>query len=188
MHLSLRARSSSSGLHGIEETTSANGYDVVIYNVDTTEKRDRYFRTVPDPRRVDGVIVISLPPSTPDVARFQRSSVPIVFIDVGNPICEPFDRIVINDVEGGRMATQHLIDLGHRRIGYIGDVPQAGFNFTAGEIVPEPLGGAHSDWDRAAELLKASVVKHLEELAKATGPELVDRRYQKFARMGQFDS
>ena len=56
------------------------------------------------------------------------------------------------------------------------------------EIVPEPLGGAHSDWDRAAELLKASVVKHLEELAKATGPELVDRRYQKFARMGQFDS
>jgi LacI family transcriptional regulator len=120
-------------LHGIEETTSANGYDVVIYNVDATEKRDRYFRTVPDPRRVDGVIVISLPPSAPDVARFQRSSVPVVFIDVGNPICQPFDRIVINDVEGGHMATQHLINLGHRRIGYIGDVPQAGFNFTAGE-------------------------------------------------------
>ncbi len=120
-------------LHGIEETTSANGYDVVIYNVDATEKRDRYFRTVPDPRRVDGVIVISLPPSASDVARFQRSSVPIVFVDVSNPICAPFDRIVINDVEGGRMATQHLIDLGHRRIGYIGDIPQAGFNFTAGE-------------------------------------------------------
>ena len=120
-------------LHGIEETTSANGYDVVIYNVDATEKRDRYFRTVPDPRRVDGVIVISLPPLAPDVALFQRSSVPIVFVDVGDPICEPFDRIVINDVEGGRKATQHLIDLGHRHIGYIGDIPQAGFNFTAGE-------------------------------------------------------
>lgn len=120
-------------LHGIEETTSTNGYDVVIYNVDATEKRDRYFRTVPDPRRVDGVIVISLPPSGQDVALFQRSSVPIVFVDVGNPVCEPFDRIVINDVEGGRTATQHLIDLGHRRIGYIGDIPQPGFNFTAGE-------------------------------------------------------
>lgn len=56
------------------------------------------------------------------------------------------------------------------------------------EIVPEPLGGAHSDWDRAAELLKASVMKHLEELSRSTGPELVDLRYQKFARMGQFDS
>lgn len=120
-------------LHGIEETTSASGYDVVIYNVDAAEKRDRYFRTVPDPRRVDGVIVISLPPSPADIARFQRSSVPIVFVDVGNPVCAPFDRIVINDVEGGRMATRHLIDLGHRRIGYIGDIPLAGFNFTAGE-------------------------------------------------------
>ena len=120
-------------LHGIEETTSENGYDVVIYNVDAIEKRDRYFRTVPDPRRVDGVIVISLPPTPPDVARFQRSSIPVVFVDVGNPICEPFDRIVINDVAGGRTATRHLIDLGHRRIGYIGDIPQAGFNFTAGE-------------------------------------------------------
>lgn len=119
-------------LHGIEETTAASGYDLVIYNVDAADKRDRYFRTVPDPRRVDGVIIISLPPSAPDVVRFQRSSVPIVFVDVGNPICEPFDRIVINDVEGGRLATQHLIDLGHRRIGYIGDIPLAGFNFTAG--------------------------------------------------------
>lgn len=119
-------------LHGIEETTAASGYDLVIYNVDAADKRDRYFRTVPDPRRVDGVIIISLPPSAPDVVRFQRSSVPIVFVDVGNPICEPFDRIVINDVEGGRLATRHLIDLGHRRIGYIGDIPLAGFNFTAG--------------------------------------------------------
>jgi Transcriptional regulators len=120
-------------LHGIEEQPRRAGYDVVIYNVDAAEKRDRYFRTVPDPRRVDGVIVISLPPSAPDVSRFQRSSVPIVFVDVANPICEPFDRIVINDVAGGRLATQHLIDLGHRRIGYIGDIPQAGFNFTASE-------------------------------------------------------
>ncbi len=120
-------------LHGIEETTSANGYDLVIYNVDAVEKRDRYFRTVPDPRRVDGVIIISLPPSASDVARFQRSAVPVVFADVGNPVCEPFDRIVINDIQGGRLATQHLIDLGHRGIGYIGDLPVAGFNFTAGE-------------------------------------------------------
>lgn len=54
------------------------------------------------------------------------------------------------------------------------------------EVIPEPLGGAHSDWDRAAELLKASVLKTLEELGKIPGPMLVDQRYQKYARMGQF--
>lgn len=120
-------------LHGIEDTTAANGYDVVIYNVDATEKRDRYFRSVPDPHRVDGVIIISLPPSAVDVTRFQRSTVPVVFVDVGSANCEPFDRIVVNDVQGGRLATQHLIDLGHRRIAFLGDIPVPGFNFTAGE-------------------------------------------------------
>jgi len=56
------------------------------------------------------------------------------------------------------------------------------------EVIPEPLGGAHSDWDGAAELLKASVLKNLDELGKVPGPALVDQRYQKFARMGQFGS
>jgi acetyl-CoA carboxylase carboxyl transferase subunit alpha len=56
------------------------------------------------------------------------------------------------------------------------------------EVVPEPLGGAHSDWDRAAELLKISVLKTLEELGKIPSPELVEQRYQKYARMGQFSS
>lgn len=54
------------------------------------------------------------------------------------------------------------------------------------EVIPEPLGGAHSNWDRAAELLKTSVLKTLEELGKIPGPMLVDQRYQKYARMGQF--
>jgi acetyl-CoA carboxylase carboxyl transferase subunit alpha len=56
------------------------------------------------------------------------------------------------------------------------------------EVIPEPLGGAHSDWDRAAELLKISVLKTLEELGKIPSLKLVDQRYQKYARMGQFSS
>ena len=56
------------------------------------------------------------------------------------------------------------------------------------EVVPEPLGGAHSDWDKAAALLKISVLKQLNDLGRLSGPQLVDQRYQKFARMGQFGS
>jgi acetyl-CoA carboxylase carboxyl transferase subunit alpha len=56
------------------------------------------------------------------------------------------------------------------------------------EVVPEPLGGAHSDWDKAAESLKAAVLKHFDQLAKLTDADLVNQRYQKFARMGQFGS
>jgi len=51
-------------------------------------------------------------------------------------------------------------------------------------VIPEPLGGAHGDWDQAAALLKDAVVKALEELRPLGPQELVDHRYDKFARMG----
>lgn len=54
------------------------------------------------------------------------------------------------------------------------------------EVVPEPLGGAHSDWDKAAEFLKASVMKSFGQLEKLPVDELVRKRYEKYARMGQF--
>ena len=56
------------------------------------------------------------------------------------------------------------------------------------EVVPEPLGGAHSDWDKAAALLKGAVQKQLAVLGEVEPSRLVEERYQKFARMGQFGS
>ncbi|BDU76998.1 acetyl-CoA carboxylase carboxyltransferase subunit alpha [Mesoterricola sediminis] len=51
-------------------------------------------------------------------------------------------------------------------------------------IVPEPLGGAHGDWDQAAVLLKEAVTKAFADLAPLDARALVDQRYTKFARMG----
>jgi acetyl-CoA carboxylase carboxyl transferase subunit alpha len=53
-------------------------------------------------------------------------------------------------------------------------------------IVPEPAGGAHEDPDGAAELLKAALLRGLDELAKLSPDELVQQRYAKFRRMGNF--
>ncbi len=54
------------------------------------------------------------------------------------------------------------------------------------DIVPEPGGGAHEDPDRAAELLRGFLGRHLGELAGMTCDELVQHRYMKFRRMGNF--
>jgi acetyl-CoA carboxylase carboxyl transferase subunit alpha len=51
-------------------------------------------------------------------------------------------------------------------------------------IVPEPLGGAHADWDGAAQNLKEAVINAFSELADLSAEELVESRYQKFAAMG----
>lgn len=56
----------------------------------------------------------------------------------------------------------------------------------ADEIVPEPVGGAHSNHKEAAELLRAVLVKTLDPLSKLTVKELVDKRYEKFRRIGPF--
>jgi DNA-binding LacI/PurR family transcriptional regulator len=118
-------------LQGIESITARHKYDLVVYNAETVEKRDWYYEIVPDPRRVDGVIIISLPPRNKDFPRLAKGSVPVVLLDVNGPAYDGLDRIVINDRLGGYLATNHLIKLGHRRIGFIGDIPQSGFMFTA---------------------------------------------------------
>jgi acetyl-CoA carboxylase carboxyl transferase subunit alpha len=52
------------------------------------------------------------------------------------------------------------------------------------EIVPEPPGGAHTDYDTAAQALDARLKPALDSLLKMSGPELCEQRYQKFRRMG----
>jgi acetyl-CoA carboxylase carboxyl transferase subunit alpha len=54
------------------------------------------------------------------------------------------------------------------------------------EIVPEPEGGAHLDHDAAAALLDRVLDRSLRELSRITPAELLERRYEKFRRMGQF--
>lgn len=54
------------------------------------------------------------------------------------------------------------------------------------DIVPEPEGGAHRDYEAAANLLDASLQKHYAELKKVPPSELVVSRYNKFRQMAQF--
>lgn len=54
------------------------------------------------------------------------------------------------------------------------------------EIVPEPVGGAHSNHKEAAELLRAALVRNLEPLSKMSVKDLVAQRYEKFRKISGF--
>lgn len=54
------------------------------------------------------------------------------------------------------------------------------------EVVAEPEGGAHSDYEAAARLLDPVLERALKELALLSPQQLIDRRYEKFRSMGQF--
>jgi acetyl-CoA carboxylase carboxyl transferase subunit alpha len=53
-------------------------------------------------------------------------------------------------------------------------------------IIPEPLGGAHRNWDEAALSVKSALLCELTPLLPLPAPTLVARRYEKFRQMGQY--
>jgi len=54
------------------------------------------------------------------------------------------------------------------------------------EIIPEPPGGAHRDHALTMKNVKEAVLRHLHELQKTSIHRLVDRRYDKYARIGRY--
>jgi acetyl-CoA carboxylase carboxyl transferase subunit alpha len=55
------------------------------------------------------------------------------------------------------------------------------------DIIPEPAGGAHWDYDEAAQILKAHLLKVLGELKDIPNEQRVNNRIEKFGRMGFWD-
>jgi len=55
------------------------------------------------------------------------------------------------------------------------------------EVVPEPLGGAHTNPDATSETLRDALLKHLEELLKLPPAERLKQRYAKFRNFGRFN-
>jgi len=53
-------------------------------------------------------------------------------------------------------------------------------------IIPEPMGGAHEDYDLAAELVRQRLRTELEQLSVLSREELIRQRYDKFRAMGNF--
>ncbi|MDD3117906.1 MAG: acetyl-CoA carboxylase carboxyltransferase subunit alpha [Victivallales bacterium] len=54
------------------------------------------------------------------------------------------------------------------------------------DIIPEPLGGAHRDFDAAAGGVKTTIAKHLVELSAMSPEALKEQRYEKFRHIGAF--
>jgi LacI family transcriptional regulator len=113
-------------LQGIEAAIAQTEYDLVLYNVEAPEQRDDLCRRIPTERRIDGLIVISLRPSSREVEHFKQAGLPVVLVDANHP---DLMSIEIDDVDGGCQVTQHLLDLGHTKIAYVSDLFDSPFGF-----------------------------------------------------------
>jgi acetyl-CoA carboxylase carboxyl transferase subunit alpha len=54
------------------------------------------------------------------------------------------------------------------------------------EVIPEPFGGAHTDWETTADVLREALVRHLGELSDLSPDDLLPQRWEKYLGMGAF--
>ncbi len=72
-------------LRGVDVVLTDSEFDLVIYNVESVQKRDHYLGTLAQSQRTDGLLVMSLPPNSEALPMLGRAPVPVVFIDVHTP-------------------------------------------------------------------------------------------------------
>lgn len=107
-------------LEGIEEAAGEHGLSVFLANSHADSEREvRVVRSMEE-RRVDGIIVTSSRVGVLYVPVLERMRVPVVLLN--NQHAGEFGHsVMIANSEASIAAVEHLIGLGHRRIGYIGD-------------------------------------------------------------------
>jgi DNA-binding LacI/PurR family transcriptional regulator len=118
-------------LRGAESVLGDTGFDLVVRNVETPERRERYLRELPASNRTDGVLLVSLPPTSDNLRRLAVGPVPVVVIDVHGQAVEGLPVVHGDDVAGGAIAGRYLFTLGHRAIGFVADSFDNPYGFTS---------------------------------------------------------
>lgn len=99
----------------IERFIKKSGYTTFILNTDEDEENEYRAILSAVQKNVDGIILCPVQKSHDNIRFLQRTGVPFVLI--GRRFSdEDADYVVCDDVNGGTIATKHLLDLGHRNI------------------------------------------------------------------------
>lgn len=105
-------------LSGIQQALFELDYDLALYGIpaDATS-RERLFTTMLPRRRFDGIIAVGIQPDAAELEHLRRAQRPLVSV---GPYSDSVTSIAIDDHAAGRIATEHLIELGHTDIAFLG--------------------------------------------------------------------
>jgi DNA-binding LacI/PurR family transcriptional regulator len=120
----------SQAINGIEQSLREAGMDLLLYNFSQVDARQRIFQQKQLRGKVDAIIVVSMPPTDEEFTSLLSLGIPITTIGFTHEGCSS---VAINDLEGGRIATRHLTDLGHREIAILSGQRETAYNFVVSE-------------------------------------------------------
>ena len=107
----------------IEYLGHQKGYTVILCNSEGTPIKEEFYINRLMETRVDGIIIVSSKIHQQKLEEMVGRDLPVILIDKHGAGIH-MDLIAIDEFEGGKMATEHLISLGHRRIACINGVSE----------------------------------------------------------------
>lgn len=104
-------------LAAIEERSYERGYNVIIGNVSNPQREEEYLAVMLS-KQIDGMLLISTGNFAHSIDRLKDVDIPVVLVD-RPPQRDDIDVVMADNHDGGKTATQYLLDLGHRDIACI---------------------------------------------------------------------
>ena len=103
---------------GAETTAAAHGFVVLLGNSADIPAREAGYLDLFEQQRVSGVLISPIGDSLSRLERLHDRGIPIVLVDRESR-SPALSSVSVDDVSGGRLAVEHLLSLGRRRIAYI---------------------------------------------------------------------
>ncbi len=103
---------------GVGDVAHGRGYGLILCNTDDDPRREHSYSLLLRRKRVDGLILTSVTLEDPNLVELARSGVPLVLV---SRLCRSVDApyVTVDNRLGARLAVEHLLELGHRRIACI---------------------------------------------------------------------
>jgi LacI family transcriptional regulator len=124
-------------LRGLQDKLAESDFDLMVYSILTPEQADEQLSRALQKGRSEGVLLFSTWITDEQAQWLNKAHTPLILVDSYHAA---FDSMTVDNEHGGYLATKHLIDLGHKRIGLV-----------AGNSVSTPARERHKGYKRAIE-------------------------------------
>ena len=152
---------------GMETAAEAAELSLVLCNSGQRAEREAQHLHLLQQQRVQGILVTPVDPESAVLDEIRRRGTPVVIVDRTRDD-STFCSVAVDDLLGGRLAVEHLVDRGHERIAFVGGPMALG-------QVRDRLEGARAAWAAAGRPAEDLTVITTASLDVASGREAGNR-------------
>lgn len=103
---------------GVEDAANEAGYIVILCNSDDSREKEQRYLHMLEEQRTAGILITPASNDLSDLQRLSQQGISVVLLDRTDQ-AHQFCSIAVDDRQGGILATNHLLQLGHRRIAFV---------------------------------------------------------------------